>query len=128
MAYQIKIDEWVASAAQEQRRIIRSVLEHMKWKKGRDNYASYVPWLDFSLALSRRAAGGALGTLWKECVNEDLPLLNFLITRSDTDLPGSGVMDLYESTFGTLQGYDVWCESHAKLAEYMLQNGLVEIV
>jgi hypothetical protein len=66
------------------------------------------------------------------CVEHDselLPHLNMLVLSANTDLKlaGEGMSKWYVEVFGTLHGYEVFCGHHAQLAEYMLQNKLIEL-
>jgi hypothetical protein len=63
--------------------------------------------------------------LWDYCVEEQIPLLNMLVVLKGSGLPSTGIENWYEKKFGSLTKYDEYCDLHAKLAEFVLQNGLV---
>jgi hypothetical protein len=87
--------------------------------------SEYAPGLDFKSPKSRKAISDALYDLWDYCVEEQIPLLNMLVVLKGSGLPSTGIENWYEKKFGSLTKYDEYCDLHAKLAEFVLQNGLV---
>jgi hypothetical protein len=92
------------------------------------SYTYYAPHLDFSYGSSRTAIGDVLGELWEYCYDYELPYLNFLVLRQDTQLPGRPVIKWYETTFNTLTDFDKYFHRQAELAELMLRNGCVKLL
>jgi len=88
--------------------------------------------LDFSNPRNRTFAGATLGGIWYFCHDYYIPELNFLIVREFNPrykgadlLPGEGPMNFYESIFGTLKHYDLWCNNKIQECLLYMQDSLL---
>jgi hypothetical protein len=137
MAYVLKISSVLKETDPTHARLITIILEKMNQfsKSGfrhtdgkLKSYQDYAPHLDFGMQYTRTMIGNALGELWGYCRDEDIPWLNLLVVRKDTQLPGDGVSDWYIGKFGTLTGFETFCQNSNLTAEAMLLNGCISIV
>jgi hypothetical protein len=128
MALTLNISVVVKDSKTNQTRLLTIILQNMKKFKCRKTYSEYAPDLDFSNPASRKAISDALYGLWHYCVAEEIPLLNMLVVLKDKGLPSTGIESWYQEKFNTLKKYDEYCDLHAKLAEFVLQNDIVVLV
>jgi hypothetical protein len=125
MALTLRISDIVKESKTNQEKLLTIILQNMKKFKCRRAYSEYAPHLDFANPASRQAISSALYSLWHYCVQEEIPLLNMLVVLKEKGLPSTGIESWYEKKFNTLQRYDEYCDLHAKLAEFVLQNDIV---
>ena len=125
MALILKINDIVRDSKTKQTKLLATILSNMSKFKCRKAYSEYAPDLDFGSSASRQAISTALYDLWEYCVEKEIPLLNMLVVLKDKGLPSTGVESWYEKQFNTLEKYDEYCGLQAKLAEFVLQNGIV---
>lgn len=125
MALTLEIKDIVGDSKTKQTKLLTDILLNMKEYKCRKAYSEYAPHLDFSNPASRHAISEALYDLWHYCQKVDIPLLNMLIVLKDKGLPSTGIETWYNEHFKTLKKYDEYCDLHARLAEFVLQNEIV---
>ena len=115
----------VEESKTKQPKILSEVLRNMKTFRARKSYGEYAPSLDFSNPKSRKAISTALYDLWDYCVDNEIPLLNMLVVLKGEGIPSTGIENWYEKKFNTLKKYDEYCDIHAQLAEFVLQNEII---
>ena len=125
MALIIEIKDIVKESKAKQGKLLAEILSNMKKFKCRKAYSEYAPHLDFSNPASRQAISDALYSLWHYCVENEIPLLNMLVVLKQKGLPSTGIESWYQEHFNTLKKYDEYCDLHAKLAEFVLQNDII---
>jgi len=125
MSLILYIKDIVKDSETDQKKLLTTILSNMKNYKCRKAYSEYAPILDFSNPASRQAISEALYDLWQYCLEEEIPLLNMLVVLKGKGLPSTGIESWYQQRFNTLKKYDEYCDLHAKLAEFVLQNDIV---
>ena len=125
MALILNITDIVKESETRQKKLLTIILSNMGKFKCRKAYSEYAPHLDFSNPASRQAISEALYDLWQYCVENEIPLLNMLVVLKEKGLPSTGIASWYQEHFNTLNKYDEYCDLHAKLAEFVLQNDIV---
>ncbi len=125
MALILNIKDIVRESETSQTKLLTTILQNMSKFKCREAYSEYAPHLDFSSPASRQAISDALYDLWQYCIEEEIPLLNMLVVLKDKGLPSTGIESWYQERFNTLKKYDEYCDLHARLAEFVLQNDIV---
>lgn len=125
MSLILDIKDIVEDSGTHQKKLLTTILLNMKNYKCRKAYSEYAPNLDFSNPASRQAISQALYDLWQYCLEEEIPLLNMLVVLKEKGLPSTGIESWYQQRFNTLKKYDEYCDLHAKLAEFVLQNDIV---
>ncbi|QXE89192.1 hypothetical protein KP001_12010 [Geomonas subterranea] len=125
MALILEISEIVKGSGTKQTKLLSEILLNMKEFKSRRAYSEYAPCLDFGNPASRHAISETLYDLWHYCQKIDIPLLNMLVVLKDKGLPSIGVEKWYNQHFNTLNKYNEYCDLHARLAEFVLQNEIV---
>jgi hypothetical protein len=125
MALKISVKDIVKESRTKHPKLLTEILENMRVFKGKKSYSEYAPSLDFNNPQSRKTISNTLYDLWQYCLEKEIPQLNMLVVLKREGIPSTGIETWYEEQFNTLKKYNEYCELHAKLAEFILQNEIV---
>jgi hypothetical protein len=120
-------DEQV-SATEEHIIVLGEILEQMARGRREDFYSEYVPHMNLDRQPpNRKLVSEVLGYIWRRCVDNMFPELNYMLISKRTGLPGKYMQERWIHLYGTKTGYEPYCRMRSREAARMLDHKLIVI-